>query len=79
MLLLTGLLLIVIGIFVSFTGIGAIAGIPLAIIGILLVIFGLAGVLLGVAFGILKLLLMIIFSPLLLLAWLIKALWHLIF
>ncbi|HHT26693.1 MAG TPA: hypothetical protein GXZ82_05545 [Firmicutes bacterium] len=79
MVLLTGLLLIGIGILISFTGIGAIIGIPLAIIGILLVIFGIAGAILGIAFSILKLLLMIIFSPLLLLAWLIRALWHFLF
>ncbi len=77
--LVTGLILVVAGAVISFTGIGAVIGVPLALLGVLLLVLGFAGALVGVFFAVIKIILMIVFSPLILLVWLIRWLGHLIF
>lgn len=79
MLLISGIVLVVLGLVFTFTGIGAILGVPMMIFGLLLGVLGFTGAVLGIVFGIVKLILMIVFSPLIIVAWLIRWLWHVIF
>lgn len=75
----TGVVFILLGLLVSFTGIGAVIGIPLAVLGVFLGILGLAGAAVAVVFALIKLVLFVLFSPLILFFWLLRLLWHLIF
>ncbi|HHW10282.1 MAG TPA: hypothetical protein GXX29_09935 [Firmicutes bacterium] len=78
-LMVTGIAFAVLGLLLSLTGIGAVVGLPLAAFGLLLIISGFAGTLIGLAFYLLKLVVMIIFSPVILLFWLVRWLWQIIF
>ncbi|MGI6611671.1 MAG: hypothetical protein ACOX4G_14365 [Limnochordia bacterium] len=74
----TGAIFILAGILVSLTGIGAVIGVPLAVLGIIFGILGLAGAAVAVVLAFIKLVLFILFSPFILCLWLLRLLWHLV-